>query len=98
MANEMIYQKSLSEILSAEFSCATYSLGKYLDDAVCLEKAGDSWEVYTGYRGRKNELSVYDNIVGACLGVIEKLTVANEGLRRKLNNQFADTLVCDKIA
>ena len=95
---EMICQNALEDVLMTEFSKTMFSLDGYDEDAVCLKKDNDYWEVYIGNRGQKNERMVFDNIVDACLGVIQLLTPFNEPLRARLNNMFVSAVIPDKIA
>ncbi len=89
---EMMCQEALANVLNSGFSHGVFSIG-YDDDAVCLEKDNNSWEVYIGYRGIKRERLVFDNIIEACIGVIKLLTPANENLRAKLNDAFANSII-----
>lgn len=95
---EIICQVALEDVLTTEFSKTMFSLDGYDEDAVCLKKVNDNWEVYIGNRGQKNERMVFDNIISACLGVIQLLTPFNEPLRSKLDNMFVSTVIPDKIA
>ena len=94
---ELVCLKILENVLNTEFLEGMYSLDGYDEDAVCLKKEGAIWEVYVGSRGQKKELKIYDNIISACLGVIQLLTPQNEALRSKLDNLFANSIISDKI-
>lgn len=95
---EIICKDMLESVLKTEFSTGMFSLSGYAEDAVCLRKSGSSWEVFVGYRGQEKEKMVYDNIISACLGLIQLLTPYNEALRSKLNNMFVTAIIPDRIA
>ena len=85
---EILCKKALKDILTTEFSKTVFSLDGFDEDAVCLDKTNDYWEVYIGHRGQKDKRMVYDNIKDACLQVIRLLTPSNELLETKLSNMF----------
>ena len=95
---ELVCRKALEYVLNTEFSDGMFSLDGYDEESVCLKKEGTVWEVYVGFRGQKKELTEYDNIISACLGMIKMLTPHDEALRRKLDNLFVNSIITDKIA
>ncbi len=94
---ELICKGILESVLKEEFSSDMFSLDGYGEDSVCLKKEGNIWEVYIGFRGQKKERVMFDNVLSACLGVIELLTPHNENLRKRLDNMFVNAMVPDKI-
>ncbi len=96
---EIVFESILREVLCSEFSKGMFSFEGYKEEAVCMNKVNDySWEVFIGFHGNKMELMIFDNIISACLGVIQLLTPQNDALRSKLNNMFANAVIPDKIA
>ncbi len=49
-----ILYKSLQEFHIPEYLC---SVGEYAEEAICLEKSGSDWTVYSGERGQNTILS-----------------------------------------
>ena len=50
-----------------------YSLGKYKEEALCLEKTQNAWIIYEGERGNRYNLENYENETGACIAFLEKI-------------------------
>lgn len=66
--------EKVSEMLIKEgYTQDMFSVHGYKDRSVCLEKNGSNWIVYTGWEGRKNELSLYRTLDEACEGMRELL-------------------------
>lgn len=55
-----------------------YSIGKYLEEAVCLEKSTEGWMVYEGERGRKYNIKIYSNGQNACFDIISRIATSDE--------------------
>lgn len=55
-----------------------YSLNGYSEEAICIEKNKDVWNVYLGERGKKNNTKSFTNVNEACLEMIASLTESYE--------------------
>lgn len=90
---EMICTEALKETLANEFPVSNYSLNGYKEDAVCLQREGENWIVYVGYRSKKDDLKSYTNIVEACLEVIRSITGGNATIISSLSDSFFSKIV-----
>lgn len=70
---------------------AYYHIGGYAEECVCLERVGDTWEVYVGERGNRNDSQKYLRLKSACLKVFEKLAVDDQQCR-KMQHSFQRTM------
>lgn len=95
---EIICKDALECVLKDEFPPRRYSLGTYLEDAICMEKINDSiWNVYYGSRSSKDQLVVCNNVVSACLELIHKLC-NNDATETRIGEAFLDRIIIKKSA
>ncbi len=73
-----------NSILNEEFPSIYYSLNGYSEEAVCIEKQEDAWEVYIGFRNQKKENQIYYDLESACVRVIDLLSPDRPELREEL--------------
>ncbi len=95
---DVICQTALESILSKEFPSTYFSFGKYSEEAVCLTQSEDNWVVYVGIRNKKDNPIIYSTAVEACLGMIRRLTVADEQKGKSIINAFLDKILLPKTA
>lgn len=50
-----------------------YSLGKYKEEALCLEQNGGMWIIYEGERGNKYNPRKYQSEYEACLAFLDRI-------------------------
>lgn len=95
---EIVCLTALESVLNKEFPSRCYALGKYSEDAVCLEQTGSSkWDVYYGLRNTKDQLATFNNVVSACLELIHKLC-DNDETEAILGNAFLDQIIVKRTA
>lgn len=58
-----------------------YSLGKYMDECVCLEYESGKWIVYHGHRGYKIREKIFDSAYEAGLCLFSSVAINDEQLR-----------------
>ncbi len=87
--------ESLNDILSSEFPLGYYSIGGYGDEAVCIEQTDDGWKVYTGFRGQKDNVKIFSNIVEASLAMLDCLSDSDEK-SRLLRDRFLNLIETTK--
>lgn len=75
-----------SSLESAGVSRLAYRIGEYGEEAVCLEKKGNSWIVYNGERGRKNREACFTKIRDACIEVLRRTIPNREELDCRIKN------------
>ena len=93
---EELCQKSLSFLLANEFPAANYAIGRYQEDAICLQKNPDTkWEVYTGYRNQHKNSVKHANVVEACLDMMNRLCIGDELTLYTLKDAFFDSIVAN---
>ncbi len=68
---EIICQEALQKILESEIPKAHFAIGKYKEDAICLQWSGKAWEVYYSFRNMHDQNAFYGTIIEACLGMID---------------------------
>ena len=56
---------ALREVLSQNVNPGFYSLNGYKEEAVCLQRSDDGWEVYLGERNNRYNLAKFDTVVEA---------------------------------
>ena len=71
--------KKLAQILKkADYTDTEYCFGGYLEDAVCLQKVDDTYQVYTAFRGRKEDLTFHNDFYEAVSAFLEELCCDEE--------------------
>ena len=53
-----------------------YEINGYADDRVCLEKDGEKWIVYIGDRGRKSDITTFNNLRDACIFLLKSISTS----------------------
>ena len=92
-------QKAVAIVLNGKYQPAYYSIGRYREDALCLQQEADGkWSTYVGFRRGKKFTETYDNIVDACLGLIKRLSKGDSKTAMELSDCFLNLIVKDQIA
>ncbi len=82
----------LKEVLDNEgIPLQYYSLEGYAEEAVCMEKSDDSYIVYIGEKGNKDDVSNHSNISKALLKLISEVT-ESYAQEEKVIETFIDKL------
>lgn len=55
-----------------------YSIGKYADESVCIERTRKGWTVFTGERGNRYDLTTHTNVFAACKQVLSRTAESDE--------------------
>lgn len=93
---EDICLKAVNKVLSAEFDPNSFSTKGSKESAACIEKKAQAWEVYGYERGNKFQVSVFRNVVDACLELIRRI-----GMNRNLDDlidQFYSEIIGKSVA
>ena len=90
-AKEKICLNALDNLLDAHIDNACYSLHGPKESAVCLEATKNGWEVYEKERNAKDDAIWFDNLVEACLEIIERLFRKTEVILYK--NIFLNSII-----
>jgi hypothetical protein len=64
-----------------------YSLGKYAENCVCLEKKNKGWRVYMGQKGASQDVIKYDNENYAIYELFYRLSVKPDNLIEEFNEK-----------
>ena len=88
---EEICLNALARTLEANNLKAYYSLDGYAEEAYCLERSPEGWEVYSGERNNHYGSKTYTNILDASMELIRLLSFYSD--KDSLKNQFIDNLV-----
>ena len=62
-----------------------YSIGKYAEECICMERAREGWEVYSGERGNKYDLATYESAFIACKQVLNRVAESDEQCEKMIN-------------
>lgn len=73
-----------------------YSIGSYLEEAICIENEGDKWIIYEGERGKKYNLKVFDSIVPACCNFLARIS-ESEDQEKKMISSFKQKVVTTRM-
>ena len=93
---EGICIEALRWTLSKEFPVSNYSIGRYKEDAVCIQKSEQSWMVYVGYRNTKDNLTEHPNVVEACIGMIKVVSGGNKKRSDNLIDDFLSMIIVNR--
>ena len=89
--------QTISDVLSENVNPNYYSLNGYKEEAVCIEKGKDYWQVFSAERNNRFDVASFDTVVEACLCLIHRVCPKREeGLL--LKNEFLDRIVSTRIA
>ena len=88
---EDICLNALSKTLEANNLTSHCSLNGYAEQAYCLEKSKDGWEVYSGERNNHFNSKTFTNILDASMELIHLLSFYSD--KDTLKNQFIDNLI-----
>ena len=96
---ELNCQKAVGMVLDGKYQPAYYSIGKYREDALCLQQESNGkWSTYIGFRRQRKLPEVYDNVVDACLSLIRRLSKGNDEETLELSDNFLNLIIRDQIA
>jgi len=62
-----------------------FHLGGYAEECVCLERVSNGWVVFTGERGKRFEVTFYEDLVSACIHVLDKIAESDRQYQKMLN-------------
>lgn len=89
--NENICINTLNEVLENNGLRGYYSLHGYAEQACCLEKHDNTWEVFGGERGNHYDSTIYNDVLGACMEMLRRLATHRD--LEILENQFVELLI-----
>lgn len=88
---ETVYEKYgenlKSILLKSGIGESWFFIGGFRDDAVCIEYIEPEWQVYTGFRGKRKDLSSYENFRDAVYVFIKTLCI-DEEKSKKIYDEF----------
>lgn len=93
IAKETVCLSALGKLFLKCFNQDEFSLNGPKECAVCLEKTASGWQVYEKEKESYNNLIIFDNLIEACLNMIERMTSNNV----ELKNIFLDMVISEKI-
>ena len=88
---------ALREVLSQNVNPGFYSLNGYKEEALCLQRSDDGWEVYLGERNNRYNLAKFDTVVEACLNLLY-LVCPDRTENINLKNAFFNLLIETDVA
>ena len=91
LTREDICLNALAKTLEANNLTSRFSLNGYAEQAFCLERSKNGWEVYTGERNNHYNSKTFTNILDASMELIRLLSFYSD--EDKLKNQFIDNLI-----
>ena len=85
--------ETLRKVLeNVSFPDSYYSIGKYKEGAVCIEKTEKGYIVYDAERAEKNDIKEYEIYGSAAYEVISRITMTKEDAEELQNNLFEEIL------
>ena len=66
--------KKLTAVVKSFYPDSYFSTTGYKEEAVCLERVGNKWDVYNAERGNRFEEKEYDVLLEACVNFFKLLT------------------------
>lgn len=85
------YIDALQVVLQGRYPGDSFCLAGYRECAVCLERNGASWVVYSGERGNHYDEMQCDTVLMACLQIMRKMSNNVEEISA-LEREFIDML------
>lgn len=94
---ELSCLQAVSDVLRENVNSHYYSLDGYKEEAVCIEKGENEWQVFSAERNNHFDEMRFDTLVEACLYLIHLVCPKREqGIL--LKNEFLNKIVTTRIA